>query len=451
MGSAAVERRLLDVQRSSEAAVIERPVASAAAVRAANASDSVQSEANTRAVARNGCSRSEAAVSAWRMSYGRESARRASSALLDVGVGRSAANSSKQGVPDQRDLRARLVGRALRCRIVSPFRIGWGLRHSLLLRLIAHERRRRTRHSQERMASRRSFPSPPVRIPPLNGLEAFEEVARHGSFSKAGDVLSITTSAVSHRIAQLERRLGLPLFLRIGHSVSLTAQGAALLEHVRRGLDTLRDGIASLGGPPDKTIRLSVPPALASNWLVQRLAAFQRAHPDIDLEIDVTSRFVDIRAGEADVGLRFGHGAWDGLQTTELIRVSIFPVCSPAYRARNPWLQSPADLGRATLLRQAVVPWKPWFQAAGLDWPEPTGGSSFSEVSLLIDAAEHSQGVALVFSALVARRVEVGALVRLFDVELQADGAYYIAVAAGVPQRPEVEALVLWLRRHADA
>jgi Bacterial regulatory helix-turn-helix protein, lysR family len=135
--------------------------------------------------------------------------------------------------------------------------------------------------SGERMASRRSFPSPPIRIPPLNRLEAFEEVARHGSSSKAGEALSITPSAVSHRIAQLELQLGLPLFVRIGHSVSLTAQGGALLEHVGRGLDSLREGITSLGGPPDKTIRLSLPPALASNWLVQRLAEFRRTHPDI--------------------------------------------------------------------------------------------------------------------------------------------------------------------------
>jgi LysR family transcriptional regulator, glycine cleavage system transcriptional activator len=299
------------------------------------------------------------------------------------------------------------------------------------------------------MANRRNSPSPPIRIPPLNRLEAFEEVARHGSFSKAGEILSITPSAVSHRIAQLERQLGLPLFVRIGHSVSLTAQGGALLEHVRLGLAALREGFASLAEPPDKTIRLSLPPALASNWLVQRLAEFQRVHPDINLDISVTSKFLDIRAGEIDVGLRFGRGEWEGLDVTELIRVRIFPVCSPAYRIANKWLRTPADLARATLLRQAIIPWKPWFVAAGLDWPEPKSGSSFSEVSVLIDAAEHSQGVALVLSALVARKIEAGALVRLFDVELESDRAYYIAVAAGAPRRPEVEAIVMWLREHA--
>ena len=58
----------------------------------------------------------------------------------------------------------------------------------------------------------------PPRLPPLNGLEAFEAVARHGSFAKAADALSITPSAVSHRIAQLEWLLGVPLFVRLGHA-----------------------------------------------------------------------------------------------------------------------------------------------------------------------------------------------------------------------------------------
>ena len=114
-------------------------------------------------------------------------------------------------------------------------------------------------------------------------------------------------------------------------------------------------------------------------------------------------------------------------------------------------VQTPADLARATLLRQAIIPWKPWFVAAGLDWPEPKSGSSFSEVSMLIEAAEHAQGVALVLSALVARKIEASALVRLFDVELESDRAYYIAIAAGAPRRPEVEALVAWLRQLARA
>ena len=285
-----------------------------------------------------------------------------------------------------------------------------------------------------------------VRLPALSGLLAFEAVARHASFSKAADELSVTQSAVSHRIAQLESRLGVSLLLRVGHLVSLTSHGGDLLPHVREGLDCLRHGVGKVAGRRRTTVRLSLAPAIASNWLIQRLGSFQRRHPDISLDIVVTSRNLNIRAGEADVAIRFGRGHWEGVDAEELIPVRIFPVCSPAYHKAHPWLNQPSDLVRATLLRQSMIPWRPWFAAAGLDLPEPQDGPSFSEVSLLIDAAEHSQGVGLVLSALVEQQVLEGTLVRLFDVEQRSDRAYYLVTATGPARLAEVETLVAWLR-----
>lgn len=282
------------------------------------------------------------------------------------------------------------------------------------------------------------------RIPAFNGLVAFEAVARHGSFSKAADELSITQSAVSHRISQLETSIGVSLFLRAGHSVSLSAQGSALLPYVQQGLDSLREGMAGLP-EQQRTTRLSMAPGIASNWLVQRLATFQRLHPDINLDIEVTSREVNIAAGEADVGIRFGRGDWEGLEATELIRPRIIPVCSPAYRKAHPWLKEPGDLERATLLRQTTIPWKPWFDAAGLPWDEPLVGPSFSEVSLLIDAVEYSHGVALVLDVLVEKQLQDKTLVRLFDVELAPERAFYIVAPAAGKRHPDSKALIDWL------
>ena len=85
-----------------------------------------------------------------------------------------------------------------------------------------------------------------LRIPPITGLMAFESVARNGSFSKAADELSITQSAVSHRISQLESLLSTSLLIRIGHSVSLAPAGKELLPYVREGLGCLRDGLAKI-------------------------------------------------------------------------------------------------------------------------------------------------------------------------------------------------------------
>lgn len=294
------------------------------------------------------------------------------------------------------------------------------------------------------MTTRQVYPRS-VRIPPIQGLMALEAVARHASFSRAADELSITQSAVSHRISQLESILGVPLVVRPNQPVRLTPRALEVLPDLREALGRLRSGIARLTGTPEKIVRLTLAPAIASNWLIPRLTSFQRMHPDIDLDITVTSDMLGIHSGAADVGVRFGAGDWAGLDAVRLVPAKVFPVCSPAYRRAHPWLRTPADLARATLLRQRVMPWRPWFEAAGLDWPEPAAGPFFSEMSLPIDAAGFSQGVALALDVLVEHRLAEGDLVKLFDIELVSTRGYYVVTAKGHAMRPEAQTLVEWL------
>lgn len=284
-----------------------------------------------------------------------------------------------------------------------------------------------------------------LRIPPITGLMAFEAVARNGSFSKAADELSITQSAVSHRISQLESLVGASLLIRIGHSVSLTPAGKELLPFVREGLGCLRDGLARISTEGKPTIRLSLAPAIAANWLIQRLSGFHRKHPDINLDINVTSKNINLRSGEADVAIRCGEGHWDGLDAVELIPVNVIAVCSPAYRKAHPWLKRLEDIERATLLRHTLVAWKDWFSSLGAEMSAPPSGASFSEVSLLINAAECSQGVALVFDVLVERQLQDGTLVQPVPQSVVSDRAYHIVTASGAPRSAELQAFIDWL------
>jgi LysR family glycine cleavage system transcriptional activator len=284
-----------------------------------------------------------------------------------------------------------------------------------------------------------------LRIPPITGLMAFESVARNGSFSKAADELSITQSAVSHRISQLESLVGASLLIRIGHSVSLTPVGKELLPFVREGLGCLRDGLAKISTEGKPTIKLSLAPAVASNWLIQRLSGFHRNHPDINLDIQATSKNINLRTGEADLAIRCGEGRWDGLDAIELIPVNIIAVCSPAYRKAHPWLKRLEDLERATLLRHSLVVWKDWFTSLGADLRIPASGASFSEVSLLINAAECSQGIALVFDVLVERQLQDGTLVQLVPQSIVSDRSYYVVTATGAPRSEEIQVFIDWL------
>ena len=88
----------------------------------------------------------------------------------------------------------------------------------------------------------------PRRLPPLNALPSFEAAARHLSFSKAADELHVTHGAVSRAVRHLEDRLGVPLFVRVTRSVSLTPIGASYAAEVRDALDHLAAATVAVAG-----------------------------------------------------------------------------------------------------------------------------------------------------------------------------------------------------------
>jgi LysR family glycine cleavage system transcriptional activator len=287
-------------------------------------------------------------------------------------------------------------------------------------------------------------------LPSFHGLAAFEAVARYQSFAKAAEELCVTQSAVSHRIKTLEQQFGARFFVRNRSSVTLTAQGTFFLGAVIEALSTLESACSRLSGTR-KIVKLSVGPAFARNWLVERLGNFYRLHDDIDLEVSAikmaqTNKLGSLKTGEADVSIRYGTAAdWPGHQCIELMRSEVFPACSPGYKAIIGGISCPKDLLRATLLRLPRQPWKPWFRAAKLECEEPHQGPLFSDAALMLDAAAQGQGVALARSALVEHDLATGRLVRLFDVSIPAEFAYYAICQPAIALREDVASFIDWL------
>ncbi len=287
------------------------------------------------------------------------------------------------------------------------------------------------------------------KLPPLQTLAAFEAAARLQSFSKAADELCLTQSAISHRIRLLESTLQVALFHRLNRQVVLTAPGHALLGTVRDVLRMLQEAVPRVANPERRLVRLTCAPALAHAWLIQRLEAFHRAHPTIDVEIHASSVNVDLRHGEFDVGLRWGTPPWPGADAHALFDEELFPVASPAYlRANGPWSTAQA-LMRARLLRCRRLPWRPWLDAAGLTGEEPSTGPLFNEVDLVLRAAESGQGVALLQSSIAGPSIARGALVQACDPRVPARHRYHVLHTAEAARRAEVSSLVDWLREAA--
>ena len=144
------------------------------------------------------------------------------------------------------------------------------------------------------------------RLPPLASFRVFEAAARHLSFKKAAEELSVTPAAVSQQIKKLESYLGAPLFVRAAPKLHLTEEGAAMLPKVSEGLDLFAQAVESTQQSKQEGVSRALnvisPPSFAARWLVPRLARFSAAVPDLAIRIDVYKRQALITAdhGNAD-------------------------------------------------------------------------------------------------------------------------------------------------------
>jgi len=287
-----------------------------------------------------------------------------------------------------------------------------------------------------------------TRLPPVHALSAFEAAARHGSFAVAADELCITPSALSHRIRLLEDFVGERLFLRDGRTVALSEFGRRYLDVVKAALRTLSDfPLPHRSAPAQPRVKVTVPPTFARCLLVPRLAEFTEQYPDIVVELFLSVPLYDLSLSESDVEVRFGAGKYPDLVTEKLFEEPTFAVASPAYLEKIGGLKVPADLHKARLLRSALEPWQPWFEVAGLDWPEPSTGLRLDDLGLLLEAVRHGHGVGLTRKHFVQGLIANGEIVHLFEnVQLKTPPhAYYMVYEKPARERPEVNAFAAWL------
>jgi len=284
-----------------------------------------------------------------------------------------------------------------------------------------------------------------IRIPPIQCLLTFEALARLRSVTQTGEELNVTPSAVSHRVKQLEQILGTKLFGRA--DFSLTTEGSEYLAHVREGLGILQRFPGANATPGKRKLKLAVTPTFARSILMPRLRQFTEAYPEIDLTLQVSIPLLDVVAEDADLTVRFGTGRYADVEHICLLKDEVTPLASPAYIRENGPFDTVEDLQRAALLRSPLEPWRTWFAAHELDWPEPFDGSSFNDIGLMCDAAAQGLGVALVRLKLGAPWIENGSLERLSERSIPSPHAHYLCWQAGAMERWECAAFAEWLKK----
>ncbi len=285
-----------------------------------------------------------------------------------------------------------------------------------------------------------------------SGLRYFHAVAEQLSFTRAAEVLNVTTGAVSQQVKQLESRLGYSLFKRTTRQLRLTEQGKHLAQAFSLGYRAIDEALAVLTSSQLRgRLRLVVIPSFCLQWLVPRLGEFYRTFPDIDLHIDARDQLQGLVDAGYDLAIDY-RVAISGDQSPFLAEWLI-PVCSPDLLIDGKPLAKAENLLGYPLLHDSAPwigagrdeEWLHWLDQTGVN-PEPIQGQLyFNRADLALQAAEAGHGIALGRRALIADQLASGRLVIAYDQSIRSPASYFLQTTPGGLDNTRVLAFQHWL------
>jgi LysR family transcriptional regulator for metE and metH len=190
----------------------------------------------------------------------------------------------------------------------------------------------------------------------VRDLELVVAIAEEGTVTAAGARLHLTQSALSHRLKDMEDRLGVPLFLRVRRRMEITSAGESVLASARRVLEEVRRIQAELSGTqprPARTIRVSTGCCTCYGWLPNLLATFRAKHPHVEirLDCDLTGHVVEsVAAGKTDIGILYNAPRDPAIRAVPLFDDDLVFVMSPQHALAGSTTIEPRDLADETLL-----------------------------------------------------------------------------------------------------
>lgn len=237
-------------------------------------------------------------------------------------------------------------------------------------------------------------------LPSASALFVFEAAARYLSFTRAAHELNVTQSAVSRMIHRLEAHLDTKLFLRNATGIELTEDGRQLYREVTGGFQRIEIALEDISAKhgDEGTVTLSLSSAFATHWFMPRLGQFQERFPRIDLRFQLVCGEPTGSVEDVDFAVRYNAEEDVDHQRWPLMDEEVIPVCSPAYLAAHGDLDGCSDLGGHTLAHLSGsirIPWSHYL--AAFDYPPLAGSRSltFSDYSLVVQAAVSGRGIAL--------------------------------------------------------
>jgi DNA-binding transcriptional LysR family regulator len=265
-------------------------------------------------------------------------------------------------------------------------------------------------------------------------IETFVSVVDLGSFSAAADRLGTSKSAVSRRVSQLEQRLGARLLNRTTRRLSLTDAGRALHERARRILGDLDEAEAEVADTQSALrgrLKVATPLSFGLLHLRPALEAFLERHPDLEVELDLNDRQVDLVSEGFDLALRIGRLSDSSLVARRISTVRRITVASPAYLARHGTPAHPMELTGHLGLRYSNLPRQEAWSYVAADGtelrPRVPDRLAANNGEMLADAAERGLGITIQPTFIVHEAVAAGRLQRvLTDWKLVEQGMYLV-------------------------
>ncbi|MCW8335040.1 DNA-binding transcriptional regulator DsdC [Vibrio paucivorans] len=289
----------------------------------------------------------------------------------------------------------------------------------------------------------------------LSKLHTFEVAARHGSFSLAAEELSLTPSAISHRINKLEVEIGIQLFKRTHRKITLTEEGVRIYQSLQKALNELNQEIFDVkSGDVSGPLTVYSRPSFAQCWLVPRIHDFNQRYPDIELRLLTGNENVDFQGYGIDVAIYFDDHRPKKLHCETLFQETIIPVCSSEYAARFDLHGSIHNLANTTLLHDNQAwdydsnddEWQGWAKANGIKSLMSQSSIGFDRSDLAVVAATNHAGIAMGRYSLVQNQLLSGELITPFTgTEVPCKQSYY---AATLPTRrcEKVTLFIEWLK-----
>ena len=294
----------------------------------------------------------------------------------------------------------------------------------------------------------------------------FDAAARHLNFRLAAEELNLTQGAVAQQVRQLESKLGIQLFNRKARGLELTELGRSYHLPVRRALAIIDDATVKLQ-PKTTDITLSVTPSFASKWLVPRLGAFSRAHPEIEVHTLAGTDQASFQSDGVDLAVRLFHTLDDteltnfppdgvdfevhpgyspfggNLHCEQLVPLYLRAVCSPGFAKKVAPIMQIEDFLELQLIQDSQNHWDGLFEEAGLKPRHRT--IRFSHTTLAMDAAANGQGIALAPRILLDLELEQGRLVELWQDTRTDRGGFYIVYPRNRNSVHARDVLIEWI------